>query len=55
MRFLALVLVILALAAALMFAGSFQRGDVLGQWLFGFLVVLLGLGAGLVWGEDDDR
>lgn len=53
MRFLAVVLLILAVGAVLMFAGSFLRGDVLGQWLFGFMAVLLALAAGMAWSEGD--
>lgn len=52
MRFLAVVLLILAVGAVLMFAGSWLRGDVLGQWLFGFMAIFLGVGAGMAWSED---
>ena len=54
MRFLSIVLLILALGAALMCAGSYLRGDVLGQWLFGFITVFLALGAGMTWSEGDE-
>ena len=53
MRFLAVVLAILGVGAVLMFAGSWLRGDTLGQWLFGFMAVFLGVAAGMAWGEDE--
>jgi hypothetical protein len=52
-KFLAVVLIILALAAALMFVGSYLRGDLYGQWVFGFMAVLLALAAGMVWSEGE--
>lgn len=52
MRFFAIVVMLLALAAGLVCVGSILRHDTLQAWLTGIVAVFLMLGAGMLWGED---